>query len=60
VHSIVGAMKLAIAVWLIGPFPMLLTNAAFMKLHRVFVASYSIGWLVKLIVVALAVGIFLK
>ena len=53
-------MKLAIAVWSIGPFPLILTNAAFMKLHRVFVASYTISWLVKLIIVALTVRWFLR
>jgi hypothetical protein len=58
-HSVSGAVKLAVAVWLIGPLPLILTNAAFMKLHRVFVASYSIGWLVKLLVVAVALGWFL-
>jgi hypothetical protein len=58
-HSLPGAVKLAVGVWLIGPLPLILTNAAFMKLHRVFVASYAIGWLVKLTIVALAVGWFL-
>ena len=38
-HSVSGAVKLAVAVWLIGPLPLILTNAAFMKLHRVFVVS---------------------
>ena len=56
VHSELGAVKLAIAVWLIGPLPLILTNAAFMKLHRVFVTSYALGWLVKLTIVAAAVG----
>ena len=59
IHSVGGAIKLAIAVWLIGPLPLILTNAAFMKLHRVFVASYSIGWLLKLTIVAATVGWFL-
>ncbi len=59
IHSVRGAIKLAIAVWLIGPLPLILTNAAFMKLHRVFVASYSIGWLLKLTIVAAAIGWFL-
>jgi hypothetical protein len=31
-----------------------------MKLHRVFVASYAIGWLIKLLIVAVAVGWFLR
>ena|SRR5271168_2733458 len=59
-HSVSSAIKLAVAVWLIGPLPLILTNAAFMKLHRVFVASYAIGWLVKLMIVALTVGWFLR
>jgi hypothetical protein len=60
VHSVAGAVKLAVAMWVIGPLPLILTNAAFMKLHRVFVASYAIGWLVKLEIVAIAVGWFLR
>jgi|SRR5271166_1908286 len=59
-HSVSSAVKLAVAVWAIGPLPLILTNAAFIKLHRVFVASYAIGWLVKLIIVATAVGWFLR
>lgn len=55
-----AALKLAVAVWFIGPLPLNLTNAAWMKLHRVFVASYSIAWLVKLVIVALATGWFLR
>jgi len=58
-HSVAGALKLAIAVWLMGPLPLILTNAAFMKLHRVFVASYATGWFIKLAIVAIAVGWFL-
>jgi len=59
-HSVPSALKLAVAVWVIGPLPLILTNAAFMKLHRVFVASYTIGWLTKLAIVAIAVGLFLR
>ena len=59
-HSMASTVKLAAAVWLIGPLPLILTNAAFMKLHRVFVASYAIGWLVKLLIVAVAAGWFLR
>ena len=59
-HSVSGAVKLAVAVWLIGPLPLILTDAAFMKLHRVFVVSYALGWLIKLTIVAVAVGWFLR
>jgi hypothetical protein len=55
-YSVGAAVKLALAVWLLGPLPLILTNAAFMKLHRVFVMSYAAGWLVKLIVVAVTAG----
>jgi len=58
-HSVRAALKLAVAVWLIGPLPLILTNAAFIKLHRVFVVSYALGWLVKLAIVAIAAGLFL-
>jgi hypothetical protein len=60
IHTVTSAVKLAVAVWLIGPLPLILTNAAFMKLHRVFVISYATGWLVKPVIVALAVGWFLR
>lgn len=59
IHSVSHVLKLALAVWIIGPLPLILTNAAFIKLHGVFVASYATGWLVKLVIVALAVGLFL-
>ena len=42
-HSVASSVKLAVAVWLIGPLPLILTNAAFMKLHCVFVVSYTTG-----------------
>lgn len=58
-HSVSATVKLAVAIWLIGPLPIILTNAAFIKLHQVFVMSFSIGWLVKLIIVAVAVSWFL-
>ena len=59
IHAMPETVRLAAAVWLIGPLPLILTNAAFMKLHRVFVFSYALGWLVKLMIVAVAVGWFL-
>ena len=59
-HSVSSTLKLAVAVWAMGPLPLILTNAAFIKLHRVFVASYAIGWLTKLVIVAVAAGWFLR
>ena len=60
IHSVASSLRMALAVWLVGPLPLILTNAAFMKLHRVFVVSYAAGWLVKLTIVALAGGWFLR
>jgi hypothetical protein len=60
IESVHSALKLAVAVWMIGPLPLILTNAAFIKMHRVFVTSYAIGWLVKLMIVAVLVGRFLR
>jgi hypothetical protein len=57
-HSTASNFALAAAIWLIGPLPLILTNAAFIKLHRVFVASYAFGWLVKLAVFAAAVSVW--
>lgn len=57
--TVQDAIGLALAVWLIGPLPLILTNAAFIKLHRVFVLFYALGWLTKLLLVALAVKWFL-
>jgi hypothetical protein len=59
-HTLSESVRLAVAVWLIGPLPLILTNAAFMKLHRMFVASYAIGWLVKLAIVAAGIGLFYR
>ncbi|HEV2485528.1 MAG TPA: hypothetical protein VGT08_08345 [Terracidiphilus sp.] len=60
IDSVHSAVKLAAAVWVIGPLPLILTNAAFIKMHRLFVASYATGWLVKLMIVAVLVGRFLR
>ena len=59
-ESMRNLVKLAAAIWVIGPLPLILTNAVFIKMHRVFVASYAIGWLVKLLIVAVLTGRFLR
>ncbi len=59
-HSVPAALKLAFAMWLMGPLPLIVTYAAFIKLHRVFVAAQLLGWLVKLAIVAVAAGLFLR
>ncbi|MGC1423863.1 MAG: hypothetical protein WA815_16025 [Terracidiphilus sp.] len=60
VTSLGGTLKLAMLVWIVGPLPLILTNAAFIKLHRVFVMCYSAGWLVKLCIAAVAANLALR
>ena len=59
-HSYSATLKLAAAIWLVGPLPLLITNALFIKLHPAITVSYCLGWLVKLVVAALAVVLFLR
>lgn len=54
VHGLPSLLRTAALTWIVGPFPLIMTDAAFIKLHRVFVASYLVGWLVKLIIAAFA------
>ena len=53
-----NALKLAAAVWVIGPLPLILTGAAYIKLHWAFVIAYAFSWLVKLTIIAVLVGRF--
>jgi hypothetical protein len=59
-HSYSATVKLAFAIWLVGPLPLLIGNALFIKLHSAITASYSLGWLAKLVVAAVAVTMILR
>ena len=52
--ELVPALKLAAMVWLIGPLPLLLANALFIKIDPLVTASHAAGWLVKLLLIAAA------
>ena len=56
VHGYAWAMHLAMAIWLIAPLPLLITNALFIKMHPLNVVAHALGWLVKLLLAAVAVG----
>ncbi len=58
--NLLGAVKLAIAIWLIAPLPMLVTNHMFIKIDALITASHAIGWLVKLLLMAGAVAVLLR
>jgi hypothetical protein len=60
VHSLGAAFRMAFEIWLIGPLPLLLTNALFMKVQPMIAVAHSLGWLVKLGVAAGATILFLK
>jgi hypothetical protein len=50
---------LAVAIWLIGPLPLMIVNALWIKLSAPIAVSFSLGWLVKLPLAALAVALIL-
>jgi hypothetical protein len=51
-----AAILFAAAIWLIAPLPLLITNALFIKMHPLNVVALALGWLVKLLLAAVAVG----
>lgn len=60
IETMLNAAKLAAAIWVIGPLPLILTNAAYIKMHRVFVIAYAFSWLVKLTIIAVLAARFLR
>jgi len=49
-------LKLAVAIWAMAPLPLIVINSLWMKLHPLIAFSYALGWLVKLLVTAVAVS----
>jgi len=49
-----ATLKLAAMIWLIGPLPLLLANALFIKIDHLVTASNATGWLVKLLLIGAA------
>lgn len=52
--------KLGLAIWVIGPLPLITSNAIFIKLNRMYIALHAISWLVKLMIIAVLVGKFVS
>jgi hypothetical protein len=48
------AFGLAFGIWLLAPLPLLVTNALFVKIHPLNTLSNALGWLVKLLICAIA------
>jgi hypothetical protein len=59
-HSYCETFPLAVAIWLIGPLPLTIVNALWLKLAPAIAASWAVGWLVKLAFAALAVTLILR
>jgi hypothetical protein len=55
-----SVFMLALGVWLIGPLPLLLTQAAFIKLHPLNTLASLVGWLVRLALFAAAARLLLR
>jgi hypothetical protein len=55
-HSFKSECLLAFAIWLIAALPLLIVNALFIKIGPAITTSHAIGWLVKLILAAVAVA----
>jgi hypothetical protein len=58
-HGYGSAFKLALEVWLMCPLPLIVTNALFMKMQPMIAIAHSLGWLVKLVVAAVATVLIL-
>jgi len=59
-HSYRGTLKLAVAIWLIGPLPLTNVNALWLKLAPAIATSYALGWLVKLALAAVFLVLILS
>jgi hypothetical protein len=55
-----GVLKLALAVWVIGVLPTIVTYIAFIKLHPVNSAMNALSWIVKLSATAMITLFFLR
>ena len=54
-----GGLKLAAMIWLIGPLPVLLANAMFIKIDPRIAAGHAAGWLAKLLLIGAVTAWFL-
>jgi hypothetical protein len=58
-HAYSVTLKLALAVWLIGPLPLTIVNSIFLKLAPAIATAHALGWLVKLAIAGLAVALLI-
>src|SRR5262245_23061815 len=49
------ALTIAATAWLIGPVPVLVTNAIWTKMDALVTVSHALGWLVRFVITAILV-----
>jgi hypothetical protein len=59
IHTLWPAIGVAVLAWIAGPLVMMVTNGFFMKLDWAVIGAHSIGYLVRFLLAAFAVAIFL-
>jgi hypothetical protein len=59
-HTYGATIGLALAIWLMGPLPLTIGNALFIKLTPAVATAHSLGWLVKLCIAAITVVVILR
>ena len=57
--ELLGTITLAAMIWLIAPLPLLITNSLFIKIDPLVTAAHAAGWLVKLLLIAIATAILI-
>ena len=57
--ELLGTVTLAAMIWLIAPLPLLITNSLFIKIDPLVTAAHAAGWLVKLLLIAIATAILI-
>ena len=57
--DLLGTVTLAAMIWLIAPLPLLITNSLFIKIDPLVTVAHAAGWLVKLLLIAIATAILI-
>ena len=58
--SLADSLILAAGIWLIAAAPPIIANGLFIKIDTRVVASHTVGWLVKLALIAVAASLILR
>ncbi len=57
--SLGDSLLIALVIWLIAAAPAVIANGLFIKIDPMVVVSHSVGWLVKLALIAVATSVIL-